>query len=423
MWPFFKKDFLIYWRDRKELFVQLATPIVLIIVLGFAMPGWVENSNEPLQMSVALVNKDDEDTGLKEFMETLDAGVLEEEAVTSLMAGAEQLSPITLLMQMLNDEQVNEFVETLELDSETALQRLKVKDVVAIITIPEGFTRSSLNKMLLDEGNGAVLKLTADEASLKVNVLQDMLEGFRQTLNFQTAISQTLGEEAALLPGSMKQTVGGMEIVDGVEMLTSFQYFAMAFAVLFGLFTSLTTATKAGKEKREHVFERILLSGNHPFRYLAGKIGSTFGMSLLLLTIILLVSHLILNLFPERLLQFWLGMAIIIILFSLCVASLVSLFTSLIFRMKKDQTAIGISILLLILMGAIGGGFAPIYILPDWLRQAGEWTPNGLALSLFIQWVQDESFANLTEPLLKLIVITFVLAGLGIGLFPRRGRI
>jgi ABC-2 type transport system permease protein len=99
-----------------------------------------------------------------------------------------------------------------------------------------------------------------------------------------------------------------------------------------------------------------------------------------------------------------------------------ALFTSLIFRMK-DAAASGLFTLVLTLFGMLGGNFIPIYLLPDWLKQVGEWLPNGLALSVFIQWIQQDSFAILTAPFLKLTLFAIVVIGMGTLLFPKRGQI
>jgi ABC-2 type transport system permease protein len=422
--PFFKKDFIIYWRDRKEMLISLILPMVLIIVLGTVLPNWIEKSNESLQMTVAIVNEDNEAAGLVQFRDSLDKLTVPVESAASLQARAEHLLPIQSLMQMFNNAQTGQFVKTIDLDSATAQQRLQDKAVVAIISIPVGFTNAALNKMLLDEGSVTALSLTADHrASLRVDMLQDLLDGFMLSLNTQTAIDHSLSKEMdSLGPAEQTPPIGKRETIAGVAVLTSFQYYAIAISILFALFVSQTTALNAITEKREHVFQRILLTGSHPLRYLAGKVGSTFCMALLLITILILLSHFLFNLFPGRSLQFWLGISLILIMVSLCTAALSALFTSLIFRMK-DAAASGLFTLVLTLFGMIGGNFIPIYLLPDWLKQVGEWTPNGLALSVFIQWIQQDSFAVLTAPFLKLTIFAIVIISIGTLLFPKRGRI
>ncbi len=395
--------------------------IAIIILLGFTTSSWIEKQNESLQMTVAIVNEDDEESGMIQFQQTLASSTLSVESRRSLEFQAEQIHTAKSLMQFLDEV---EFVEITQLDGETARQRLKDEELTAIITLPAGFTQFTLNRMLLGEGNGAAITLTADRrGSLRIDVLQDLIDEFMQSLNLQTALDRALNTEAEpLVLSEQTSALGGRETVAGVEPLSSFQYWAMAISIIAALFVSNATALKAITEKREQTFQRILLSGSHPLRYLSGKVGSTFCISLLQLSTLIILSHFFFNLFPGRTPQFWLGMAFITVMFSLSVAAVAAVLTSLTFWIK-DSASSGLFTLLLGVIGSIGGSFIPIYILPDWLIQVGEWTPNGLTLSVFIQWLQQDSFADLTVPFLRLAVFSLVMIGLGSWLFPRRGRI
>lgn len=421
MGPFLAKDLLILWRDRKDMVLSLITPVIIVLVLGYTTSSWIEKSNDTLQMTVAIVSEDNETAGLAQFRESLVSSSIPEKTQASLSTQAEQLMPVHLLDQMLSGV---EFVKIIELDDKTARQHLQDEEITAIITIPEHFTQTALNKMLLNVGNGAALSLTADNrSSLRVDVLQDILNGFTQTLNLQTAIDLARGEPPELLvQAETTASYGGRETVEGVAMLTSFQYYAIAISIMFAMFVSMATAIKAITEKREQVFQRILLSGSHPLRYLAGKVGSTFVIAWMQLSVLILLSHFIFNLFPGRSLHFWLGMALITIMFSLTTAALSAMFTSLSFRVN-DAAANGLFTLILGVLGTIGGSFVPLYILPDWLKQVGEWTPNGLALSVFIQWIQEDSLTLLPLPFLKLVIFSIAIIMLGSWIFPRRGRI
>jgi ABC-2 type transport system permease protein len=402
--PFLKKDLLIYIRNRMEMLMSLIMPIILILVLSSTTSRWVENANESLQMTVAIVNEDQQSTALDE---------------------SNPLHPIRTMKQMLSSEQTASFVKTVSLDRATADQRLRDKEIEAIITIPSGFSQATLDKMLLNKGSGGSIALTADHrASLKVDVLQDMLDGFTQSLNFHTAIANSLDAKTEPLDvnESSITPVGGLEKIEGVQMLTAFQYYSIAMSIISAVFISSAGALRAITEKREHVFQRILLTGSHPLRYLAGKAGSTFCISFMLLTILIILSHFIFHLFPGRSIPFWIGMALISAFFSLSVAALSALFTSLTFRIK-DTAVNGLFTLVIMIIGTIGGSFLPLYLLPDWLKQVGEWTPNGLTLSVFIQWIQQDSFSNLTRPFINLVIFSIGMILAAIWIFPRRGRI
>ncbi|MFE0556803.1 ABC transporter permease [Paenibacillus sp. NPDC058910] len=426
MGVFFKKDFLVYWRDRKEMLIALFMPLALILVLGFALPNWVENSNESLEMRVALVVKDRHEEGVHAFQESLKSMSISTEQKNELSKAAANFQLEALLMNMFGDDEVEEFLQVAALDDQTAQVQLKEEKVEAIITVPEAYTLAALNKLLLHEGDGAVLTLTALENSMQVNILQNMLDGFLGTVNYQAALDSGMEGQESKGEGELalaNSPVGGLEQIEGVDMITSFQYYALAVSIFFALSVSTTTASKSITEKREMVFMRLLLAGTHPFRYLSGKVGSTLCMSLLQSSVLIMISHFLFQLFPGKSLIFWIGLTFIIFMLCLTVAALSALYTAMLFRMKDADVATGISFILLVVLGVIGGNLVPIYILPDWLMNIGSVTPNGLALMSMIQWIQGSPFQELWLPILYQGVFFVVILAASLWIFPRRGRI
>ena len=423
MRAFLKKDVLVYWRDRKQNIFSLVIPLILIVVLGLLLPNWIENPTSTLQLKAAMVVHDNEAAGLEQFQSSLKSRGLPDEEAAVLFELAALSPPVSLLNDMLKSDQIVSMVEWVELDEEAALRRLQSGEIQAIVTLPEDFTLHILNKTLLDEGNGAAISLTSDDPSIEVGVLQGIIEGFTQQFNASSAIAHagthsavTLNQEAVL------PSIGGVETIEGVRVLTSFQYFTLAVGAMFAMYVAANSANKAITEKREHVFQRILLSGSHPLTYLAGKIIATLMMSLLQLTLVILICHFVLDLFPGYSLEFWLGFSLLMMMMCLIVAALGGLFTAAMFRMNAN-TANAIIQALLLIIGVIGGNFAPIYILPDAVQQLWEWTPNGLWLSTMIQWIQQESWEAAINGMLGLSAFIIAIIALSVWTFPKRGRI
>ncbi|WP_410768537.1 ABC transporter permease [Fontibacillus sp. BL9] len=424
MIPYFMKDFLVYWRDRKEIIISLLMPMVLITVLGFALPGWVENPAKTLEMKVGLVKLDDEDAGLQTLKDSRELRSLSDEMKSARVQQMEQMSPVRQLLNVLHEDSVKEIVHLEELDADEAARQLKGKKIEAVLTIPAGFTEAALSKMMFDDGEGAELSITADKASMHVDVLAGILDDVLRTMNFQIAVSHlpAVDADAAAVIFEDYSGIGGREILPGVEMVTSFQYYALAISIVFALMISVTIASKATGEKRERVFERILLTGSHPANYLSGKITSTFCLTLLQLVFVLLASHLFFGIFQGRSLPFWIGVTVVLVVLSFCMGALASLFTTLVFQLE-DSVANAVTFMAVLIAGTIGGSFVPVYVLPEWLQIAGEWTPNGLTLAALLEWLQIENMDSLIASMLKLGVFSLVVIAIAIWSFPRRGRI
>src|SRR5690606_12952073 len=105
-----------------------------------------------------------------QFRDTLSTQQLTEEARLAAKQHLETISPVRLLAELFQNEQVKGFISVTELDYEEAVQQLQENKITAIINIPEGFTHAAINKMLLGSGNGATLNIFAEESTLQVGV-------------------------------------------------------------------------------------------------------------------------------------------------------------------------------------------------------------------------------------------------------------
>ncbi|WP_078380650.1 ABC transporter permease [Sutcliffiella halmapala] len=419
MGSFFRKDLLVFWRDRKEILISLLVPIVIIIVLTFAFSGLMGEDAETMDINVGIVLQDDESLGLQQFEEVILAMDLPEQEKEAMTEQAAMFSPVGLLNAFLNDPELSEWLNTKQLSAEEAKQLVKSGELDAVIKIPEGYTYDVLGQIILGESANTSLAIQMEEQSLESDVLYNIMERYLDTLNFQLALSSVTDGEAIapILP------LGGREVIEGIETLTISQYFTHAMTTLFTLFIAATVAMKTVTEKRERVFNRILLTNSNPISYLMGKVLSTFCFAWLQLMIIFSVSQLLLNVFPSKSMEFWFGIILIITFFSMAVAGMSAVFTLLTLKLQNSDAANGLFTMIIMMMAVVGGNFFPIYGLPEWIQRIGEWTPNGLSLSVYIQWVQSGDLSSLVIPMIKLFLFSvgcIIIASL---MFPKRGRI
>jgi ABC-2 type transport system permease protein len=420
MCAFFRKDLLVFWRDRKEVLISVLSPIVIIIVLNFAFADlWFGDTDEEMKIDVGLVIEDDESIGLKQFEESVKAMEISETEKEVMIEQAALLSPSGHLRSFFNDPEINSLIHTERLDVKVAKKRVKDGDLDALVKIPDGFTYDVLGQMLFNEPSKSSLVIQTEEQSIESSTLQSILDGYIDTLNFQFALSNVTGGETidSILPRGEK------EIIEGIETISITQYFTIAMGVLFTLFIASTVATKTTTEKRERVFNRILLADSHPFYYLMGKVLSTFILAWFQLMIVLMVPQLLLDVFPGKSTEFWLGAFLIITFFALTVAGLSALFTSLTLRVSNTDAANGLFMLIIMLFAALGGSFFPLEVFPDWIQRVSEWIPNGVTVTSILYWLQYGDASSLFVPIIKLLGFFVGFLIIGMGLFPRRGRI
>lgn len=423
MSAFFKKDMLIFWRDRKGLVLIVLMPFVLIIILGLSLKSFLNQEGLPsLSMKVALINQDDQEAGVQRFLETVDKAQLSDTLQKELLASLDFLLPLHMLEQLFDSEEIKEMVEVIPMDHQSARQAIFDEQVTAALQIPEHFTYDSLNKMLLNQGKGSELLLLAGDPSLlQVQVLEEILQRFAQTINHETALAQILkSAEKSDVQNSFTEQLGGTEYIREQAPLSSTQYYTFSMTAMFILFVASQTALRAYTEKYFHTFDRILLAGVPSLRYILGKAASAASITVVQITLLFSLSHLFFRVFAGKSFFFWLVFSGIILILSLCVGALAALLTSLNFRFSGPSASHFFGSGMIAVMSFLGGNFLPVAMLPDWVGELGQWTPNGLGLSAFLLGFQGASYEEMSPILVKLLLLSLLLICVSLVIFPRR---
>lgn len=420
MWSFIKKDLLIFLRDWKELLSVLVLPIILVVVLNFAFAGlFGDDDKVSMDLQLAIVNQDDETEAMEELNERLvsDAALGEQEA-NAIVQAAGSTQPVQLLSDYLESDELKDWVTVHHLEEKEAANKVKEGELDGMLIIPDGYTADSLYAGFADESATKSLIYKMEEETLDSNALQQLVQGFINQLNHQFAIQEMTGGAGmdVVLPE------GGFEDLGTEHNFTLTQYFTISIGALFALFVVTTVAMKTGLEIRGQVFNRILLTNSHPMRFLIGKMVSTICLVILQIIFVLIVSHFILDVFPGRTFGFWGGILVMIVLLALVMSGLAAIFTAVLLRMANIDAANGLFMFVLLLLGTLGGGFVPIYMMPEWMRSLGEWTPNGLFLKMLTGWVQFEDISFIVQPSIFLIGIFLAFTIIGLALFPKRGK-
>ncbi|MFP7333151.1 ABC transporter permease [Shouchella clausii] len=419
MRSYIKKDLLTFWRDRKELITVLVLPILLVVVLNFAFSGLLGKDEDAIDLRLAIVNQDDETEASAQLKEKLlhDASFSEQEA-QDLVQRTNEVRPVQILVDYFESDELKEWVTVYEIEESEAVKKVGEGEIDGFLLIPDGFTADSLYAAVTGESPTTKLTFKRDKETGDTSALYNIIHGFMDHLNYHFALETLSGATEV----EVKLPEGGLEQEEAAENFSLTQYFTITMAILFALFTAMTVATKTGHEMRQQVFNRILIAHQNRLLFLVGKTVSTFCLAWLQIMLVFTLAHFILGVFPERTANFWLGLLGIVTSVSFAIAGLAAIFTTILLRMKKVEAANGLFMLVIILFGVVGGNFVPIYILPDWLQQIGEWTPNGLALVMFTEWIRFEQVSSLVGPSV-LLIIFFVLCSIaGLAFYPKRGE-
>ncbi|WP_018930425.1 ABC transporter permease [Gracilibacillus lacisalsi] len=419
MGSFIKKDLFLFLRDRKELVVALLLPIVIIFVLNLAFDGLFDSNEEAtLDIHLALVNQDNQEKVTESLQEKLiEEGSFDEMEATAIAEQASYADPVEALANFLESEDLQNWVTIHDLDETEAIDQVEQGEIDGMLVIPNDFTVESLYAAFTGEPPAVSLAYKMEEETANNGTMYDIINGFIDNLNYQFAMQQIAGSNEV----EVVQPQGGVEQLGEGETFTMSQYFTLAMGILFALFLSITVAAKTGEEIRQQVFDRILVTNSHPMLFLIGKMVSTFILAWLQISIVFGLAHLILDVFPGRSLDFWLGVAVITLLFALAVAGLAAVFTSIALQMHNIDAANGVFNVIAMVLAVLGGNFVPIYVFPDWMQRVSEWTPNGLTLSMMMEWLQYQQVSSLIMPSLMLVGFFVLCTLVGLAMYPKRG--
>lgn len=420
MKSFIIKDLLLFWRDRKEVIVVLLLPILLIFVLNFVFAELFGDEGEiSLDLQLGIVNQDTNERVMDQLKHKLisnaSLGVQEVEEIVKQMS---EVQPASLLSNYLVSKELKDIVKVHELSEAEAVAKVEEEELDGILIIPKGFTVDSLYAAIAKEAPTRSIIYKVEKESNNNIAIRNIIEGYMNQLNYQFAVKEIAGISEV----EVKYPLGGYEEIRTGNAFTMNDYFTIAMGALFALFLVATVATKTGVEIREQVFNRILLTNCPPIHYLIGKMVATFFLVFLQILFVVIVSHFTLDVFPDRTIFFWLGVILMIILVSLSLAGLAAIFTSISLRVTDSDAVSGIYMIVILLFGVLGGNFVPIELLPEWLQQMGEWTPNGIFLAMFTNWIQFEELTSICIHSIWLIGISLLFTLAGLVLFPERGK-
>ncbi|MCP3028654.1 ABC transporter permease [Halobacillus sp. A5] len=424
MLTFLIKDLLLFWRDRKEVVTVILLPLLLVVVLSVSMSGlFDEDQSENFDLSLGLVIEDDQDEAMEEF----EASVTQSEQIPDdmkpeLIRTIQEAPPVEMITEYLTSPELEHWLTVQTMSRSEVDQGIESGNLDAGLIIPENYTAQLLKSIHFDEENKTELSFIAEKTSFEVDMVHNVIQGFLEQMNLQYAISASGSEINA---SEIQRPEGATEMMaDNSSFTISIdQYFTISMGALFVLFMASTVATRTGIEKREHTFNRIALTNTPAFHFLFGKTFATFILSWMQIVLIFIGSHAILGVFSGRSLTFWMGLIFMASIYSFAIAGLSSILTSISLRLKNPDTANGIFMAIIIFCGTIGGNFIPIYILPNWLQEIGEWTPNGLTLAVLMEWLQVEDLSILWMPALSLLSLTLIAFIVCLLLYPKRGEI
>lgn len=373
LWYIAKKDLLQVLKDRNSFLLLLVVPMVLIIIIGFALSG-VNSGSDQIAITVALSNQDNGYVG-KNIADTL----------------------------KIDKSTIKVTVNTYSNEKDVA-RAVQDGNAIVGVVIPAGTTDKLIATSQSKGMTSNLVQVYAlpNSTDQRVIIVQNLVTSIvNGTVSGQYVSSAAVGQVNAICnqpgnrcapqtidPAAIAKSVGGAGRLNDqnaqVQLLTAGQaaktnYFDQVvpgYAIFFALFGINSAAATILQEKEDGTFRRLLIAPIQKYSLLGGKMLAQFILTLVQLGVLFTVGYFAFHLdIPS-----WPAIIALLVGASFATTGIGILLVSIV---KTRRQLNPVVTLVTLTTSAIGGTWFPLFLEPTWMQQFAKvgmaaWAMEGL---------------------------------------------
>lgn len=402
-------------RNPQELLVLIAMPLILITILGFALGAVLEGDEQIIKGKAAIAMHSTDEKEMTDFKDQLANLPLSNEKKEQLLHQAEDVLPIPMLIEDIFGSDELRSVITLEELPIDQLQRAKDEgEYSAIIEVPEQFTSKLLQSVFIDKTNVPTLTIYSNEGKeLTASVIEDIVAIFQEQYSRNAMLGKELQYENLLTLPDVSSSIG---TVSNREPIGAFSYYAVGMGVMFVLFIASTISSRTYMEKKENVFDRILLANIPSWTYMVSVFFSSTLIALLQLGILFSGAALFFRVYWPDIVAF------LCVTLSLCIAvgGITVLLMALNHCLETDAASKLFMTSFVAVLSFVGGSFVPVGNMSSVMERVGGFTPNGAAMSAYFDIFQGVGVMGVMDHIGILCLLGVLLMIVAWFVFPRK---
>lgn len=398
------KDLKILLSDRKALTIILLMPIILMVILSFALKGIFVDDWEAARVNIAVVKQYDADADKKSFDDALQGGLLEQgigpDAAAELeKAGADTDPENIFFNEFLDSSEVSDIISYRIETEDKAKELLKSGEVSAVVLLPERYLYNMKVNLLTPFRNEVGIDvLTKPEASIDGQIVEAVMQAYSDSMASVIIGKNVLIEESMannLGTGSFEDMEGVMTgirdaladvqvqvedmTLEGRKPVSSADYYAAAMLTMFILFAASHGGRMLLEEKENFTYQRMLTAGTSKSGILAGKF--------LVIFIIAVLQIMVMTIFSSFALKVewgdFLSVCVIGVAAAFAVAGVGTTVAAATYRAGNYKMANIFETAIIQTMALLGGSFFPVDILPEAFQKLSFLSLNGIALKAY----------------------------------------
>lgn len=419
VWQVIKKQGLSFLRNPQHLLMLIALPILLITILSVALGGIMQGETPQIQAKIA-VTIYDEERDIEDFLQSLDEIDLSKKERDVITLSSREVKVLSILM----DEVFPSFrgqieVERIEREEIEEIRRDSSYDT--IIEIPENFTYDLLEHLYFNKGNPPNLQLIInEEKQLSSQIIKQILEDFNEQISLISFATKEGLDTKDLIQSNIEIESGSESRGGQDRTYTSKEYYTFAMGVMNVLFIASTIGSYAYRERRDHIFDRIIIADISKGKYFLGIYLSALVFAFIQLMIIFIAANLIFSVSVSN----NVGLVTVSLALSSAVGGVAVLLSAISYRMDSEVLTNYFQSIIVSIFAFMGGSFFPLESFPMLFQRIGDLTPNGAGLSAYLLILQQpyELDSSVLFHVYYLIGFSFILLIIAVAIFPKRGQ-
>ena len=373
LWDIAAKDLLQVLKDRNSLILLLAVPLILIVVVGFALGNVFGEGSTQITIRVAVSNQD---TGQNAYIGKAILSALKINT-SQLAVTVDEYSSTGQVTQQVTTSNNAALVgvvipsgasATLITDTQ---QGITPKNLVQIYTLPNNSdARIPIVQNIVS--NVVRAQLVGSEAIGQVQkVCNNPGNHCVQSSINPVAINSAIASASVQASQSVRVLTAGQAVKIG-----QFDQVVPGYAIFFSLFGLNAAAATILQEKEDGTFRRLLIAPIQKYALLGGKLLAQFILTMAQLLIIFLFGYFVLKMHIGS----WPTIILLLIGTSFATTGLGILLVSVI---KTRRQLNPVVTLVTLVTAAIGGSWWPLFLEPMWMQQIAKlgivaWAMEGL---------------------------------------------
>jgi ABC-2 type transport system permease protein len=314
-----RKDLIMILSDKKALAIILAMPVILMVILSFALKGvFTGEALTAERIKIAVVREYDAAKDEKSFKDSLNSGMLPqnmgEASVKDIEEAGDEIDPDKIFFHdFLGSDDVSDIISYRTETEAEAKRLLKEGKVSAVVILPEKYFYNMKVNLVTPFRNEIMIRvLKSPDAHMEGQIVQSVIQSFSDSIS-SVVIGKNVLIESAMehniskfqdMRGAVKQMRDALNSIsitwkdttlEGKRTITSADYYAAAMLTMFILFEAGHGGRMLLEEKENSTYQRMMTAGISKLLILAGKMITVFLIALIQITVMMIFSHFALN--------------------------------------------------------------------------------------------------------------------------------